>query len=143
MRERVGGHGSRVRAVVLQLNAEIAGDMRGDEDEEPEEELADRGPARDGDGTSDNSHALVLQACGLEQVPVVAVEAEDAAVEGIGDGFAGTKCCEGEGGWVGHCGERSGLEDSWLEYGCCDLNYSYLLAARLYSLCLILSELLL
>ncbi len=60
-RDPVGGHGCRVR-VVLQLNADIADDMRGDQDEDLEKELADRDPALDSNWTSDNSHALVLQA---------------------------------------------------------------------------------
>lgn len=61
IRERVGGHRGRVRAV-LQLNADIAGDMSGNQDEDPVKKLADRGPALESNLTNDDSHALVLQA---------------------------------------------------------------------------------
>lgn len=109
IRDRVCSHGCRVGAV-LQLNADIAGDMRGDEDEDFAKEVADRGPALDGNWTGDNDHALVLQAGGLEEVTIVAVDAEDAAVESIGDGFAWTKGWKCD--WVGHGVERGVLKDS-------------------------------
>lgn len=62
IRESMSGYGCRVRAL-LQLNADVAGNVRSDHEEHSLKELIDRGPTLGIERASCDSHAVVLQAC--------------------------------------------------------------------------------